>query len=197
MSHVCQETNIKAWTHTFLESGHSFLPNDTDFGKIEKKKNMRESIYTSSHWIKLISDCNFSVHNMKGKFLNLNELLKTRTFRQSNSEGEKFNWLKLKWLKMTKLNPDQMEYRSTHDKNSTTKIYDFSSKRNAANDQPKTLENLYSAPVEISLEKYNDLMSLLPYVPQIYHQYFIQQPHSKSYKKKPAYHPDIIEEPEE
>ena len=54
-----------------------------------------------------------------------------------------------------------------------TKIYDFSSKRNVANDELKTLENLYSAPDEIYPEKYNDLMSLLPYVPQIYHQYFI------------------------
>ena len=33
--YICMRTNIQSWTHTFLESGHSYLPNDTDYGKIE------------------------------------------------------------------------------------------------------------------------------------------------------------------
>ena len=34
MLHVVNTTPINEWTRTYLESGHSFLPNDTDFGNI-------------------------------------------------------------------------------------------------------------------------------------------------------------------
>ena len=177
-----------------MESGHSFLPNDTDFGKIEKRKNLRENIYTFSHWVNLIRDCKFSVYHMKGKFLNISKLVETHTFRQNNCAGVKFNWLKLKWLRICKSNPTVMEYRTTHDLTSVVESYDFSIRKNLRFSERTNLETLYPVPVKISSEKYNDLISLLPFVPEVYHSYFRQLPFSGPNKKQVETHPDIIEE---
>ena len=45
--YICETTNIKSWTHIYLESGHSYLPNDTDFGVIERSKNKQIGTYCS------------------------------------------------------------------------------------------------------------------------------------------------------
>ena len=48
--YMCQSTHIQSWTHTFLESGHWFLTNGTDFGQIERAKNKNVSIFTADDW---------------------------------------------------------------------------------------------------------------------------------------------------
>ena len=40
--------------HTFPVHGHSFLPNDWDFGRTEVKKQQNERIYTPSQWAEVI-----------------------------------------------------------------------------------------------------------------------------------------------
>lgn len=40
--------------HTFPVRGHSFLPNDRDFGRTEVKKRQNERIYTPSQWVDVI-----------------------------------------------------------------------------------------------------------------------------------------------
>ena len=52
--YMCQSTHIQSWTHTFLESGHWFLTNDTDFGKIERAKNKNVSIFSADDWKSVI-----------------------------------------------------------------------------------------------------------------------------------------------
>ena len=41
-------------THTFPVRGHSFLPNDRDFGRTEIKKHQHERIFTCDQWMDLI-----------------------------------------------------------------------------------------------------------------------------------------------
>ena len=65
---------INSWTHTFLESGHSFLPNDTDFGKIENAKKKNIGIYSEEDWTVIIKGCNFNVTKMKGSFEDISKL---------------------------------------------------------------------------------------------------------------------------
>jgi len=40
--------------HTFLVSGHSYLPCDRDFGVIEKQKKYHPEIYIPNDWITVI-----------------------------------------------------------------------------------------------------------------------------------------------
>ncbi len=69
--YVCNSTPIQEWKHTYMESGHSFLPNDTDFGRIERLKN-KQNVYTFSAWVDLIEQCKFKVVIMRNRFLTFN-----------------------------------------------------------------------------------------------------------------------------
>lgn len=40
--------------HTFPVTGHSFLPNDRDFGRTEVEKRKNERIYVSTHYVDVI-----------------------------------------------------------------------------------------------------------------------------------------------
>ena len=62
--YVCEATNIQKWTHTSLESGHSYLPNDTDFGKIEKSKAKQTKTENFNGWVDLIKLHEFNVIEM-------------------------------------------------------------------------------------------------------------------------------------
>ena len=130
---VCQTTNVKEWTHTFLESGHSYLPNDTDFGKIEKEKRKQLKIESFSQWKELIKQCKFEIIEMGGKFKDINQIQKNLTFRNMNSDKEKFSWLNVKSLRVEKANPGVMYYKCTHDPGSTFKTIDFNKKKLCAN----------------------------------------------------------------
>ena len=50
MMWCCNEFKIDEWQHTHMENGHSFLPNDQNFGKIEQMKKRRNAIYSMDEW---------------------------------------------------------------------------------------------------------------------------------------------------
>ena len=85
---ITNTTPIISWSHTFLKSGHSFLPNDTDFRKIEKKKNSRLGVFSYENWIDLIKSCKFDVN-----FLNFEKIADGYKFKKTNTLGDKFSWL--------------------------------------------------------------------------------------------------------
>ena len=174
--YVCQSTHIQSWTHTFLESGHLFLPNDTDFGKIERAKNANVSIFTADDWRSVIRQCNFNILDMKGKFVDFSDFQNSLTFREVNTASEKFLFSQLKWMRVTKGKECVLEYKTTNDPNAEIKQIDFSKQCGSPLSSHK-LEPLYSDGVNLSLEKYQDLLSILPYVPQVNHDYFTSLPH--------------------
>ena len=66
------EANIyKRIDHIFLYRGHTFLPNDRDFGLIEKRKNATPKVELPSEYVKMIMKSRhakpFMVHEMKGE----------------------------------------------------------------------------------------------------------------------------------
>jgi len=40
--------------HSFLVTGHSYLPNDRDFGRTELNKWKNERVYTDAQWMSII-----------------------------------------------------------------------------------------------------------------------------------------------
>ena len=83
--------NVKSIIHCLPIAGHSFLPNDRDFGDIEKSITKKDVIYTVSHYEQLIK-------LSKKKSLNV-KLMGTQDFfdfmKRINSEGDKFSWLEI------------------------------------------------------------------------------------------------------
>ena len=179
--YICQSTHIKKWTHTFLESGHTFLPNDTDFGKIEKSKKSNLGIYTYDHWISLIENCHFEIVHMKGKFFNMNDLQSALNFNTVNNVGEKIKWLDLKWLEIIKDNPFVMKYKSSSNLDEEPKTINLT-RRNQVSLTSLRLKLLYKEQLKITSEKYCDLQDLIQYVPPAYSSYFVNLPHEKPKK---------------
>lgn len=174
--HICHCTPIQSWTHSFMESGHSYLPNDTDFGKIERKKKFRENIYNYEDWQRLIESCNFKTIGMEGRFRDVSSLTKNLQFRTSDCDGNKFSWLKLKWLQVSSEN-HIMKYKLSCSPDEPIKTIDFSKNIDLINSDIFDLPILYNVPPKISKEKFKDIQSLLQYIPPIYHQYFESLPH--------------------
>ena len=178
---VCQNTPVETWTHSFLESGHSYLPNDVDFGKIERKKKYNSHIYDEIAWEELISECNFPIIKMEGKFKNLSSLCQDHYFRSVDLQQDKFSWLKMKWLQVNGEN-SVMSYRNSCNEEEPIKTIDFTPRID--NDGSKLdafeLPNIYIDPPKISQAKYKDIQSLLPYIPPIHHSYFQNLPHVTS-----------------
>lgn len=78
---LSSETSIKTIDQKFLVSGHSFLPNDQDFGSVElAAKN--KTIYLPEQWYKIMTTCrrnkNFLVSEM-----NCEEFFSTKLLEKS------------------------------------------------------------------------------------------------------------------
>ena len=91
------------------ESGHSYLPNDRDFSVIENKCK-GELIFGGDEWFDHVRSAMvkqpFNVFDMSQKSIDINPLLNSRVFNNSNTTGgDNFNFLKLKSFKVTKKSP--------------------------------------------------------------------------------------------
>lgn len=51
------ENNIDIIDHKFLLSGHSYLPNDADFGIIEMALRKKNFLYTPQDYYDVITQC--------------------------------------------------------------------------------------------------------------------------------------------
>lgn len=91
------QINIK-----FLESRRSFLPNDTDFRKIECALKRQQRLYTPDDYIQVMKTCKkktkpMHVHRMKNEdFLSSLKLEKNIINRKKKIHGEKVSWLHTK-----------------------------------------------------------------------------------------------------
>lgn len=171
--HICQATPIKSWTHNFLESGHSFLPNDTDFGKIEKKKKDQLGIYCYNDFKTLIKRCKFDVNDMKSKFYDISQLTKKFNFRNVDEDKEKFSWLKLKKIQVSADN-FIMRYKYSCIDSEPWKTIDFSRNYTLSDDE---ILSLHESGIKIKKEKYLDILSLLKFVPSVHHDFFLKLKH--------------------
>jgi hypothetical protein len=58
---------------------------------------------------------------------------------------------------------------------------------------PVTPRKLYEKGVPIKKTKFDDLQSLLPYIPTVYHEFFNNLPREKNNNEDVECHPDILE----
>lgn len=94
-----------------MVSGHSYLPNDGDFGVIEAYNKPR-TIYDANDWYDgIIQSKKKQQFHLKKvfqqEFISVDSLLKNITNRKKDNRKQSVNWLKMQWLRYTKGSPSK------------------------------------------------------------------------------------------
>lgn len=97
----------------FMVSGHSYLPNDSDFGVIEKSCQELENIYSPQQYLDIIRTCTFNttfmLHEMTYlNFISTKELETCVTNRKIDEKKIKFSWNKISQIRLLKSEPLKM-----------------------------------------------------------------------------------------
>ena len=171
----------------FLVSGHSFLPNDRDFGSIASEKRRRSQIFSPSEWYQLVRECRrtnpFIVTEMKREdFVNVKDLKSYIVNRKINKRKGKVDWLSIRWIRVTKDKPFAFQYRYSLNELEAWNEIDLSRKRRGrpVDIGRVRIPELYDGPLKLKKEKMSDLMSLLAYIPPHYHDFYKQLQASSS-----------------
>lgn len=174
-----KNNSIQIIDHKFMTSGHSFLPNDADFGVIEMKAKKKVQ-YGPSDWYNIISSAKNKKPFVVTK-MNQNDFFSTKnmenyiTQRKKNTEGHSVNWLKIQWLRYNIDHPHSIFYKESLEDAEDFKTFSIKPARKG---KPAFITNigmpkLYTQLRPVTEAKKKDMMDLLPYIPPLYHQYFL------------------------
>lgn len=170
--------------HKFLVSGHSYLPNDADFGVIESKAKKKEFIYGPKDWINLVATAKktnpFKVIEMKREeFISTKMLEDSIINRKINNTGGKVNWLNIKWLRYSRNKPESIFYKETLQDDFPFDEINIA-KRSGKGRRPNLCnivqEKLYPSRRPVKDQKRKHMFDLLPYIPPHYHTFYKHLP---------------------
>lgn len=171
----------------YFVSGHSYNSCDRCFGIIEKQKRITENIYVPDHWYNLIvqakkSEPKFTVVKMESEdFFSSKQLEKLIVNRKQSIDGKHFSWLKLQYIRYDRKDPFILYVKEYSESDNFPFLSVSLQKRNILTFDVIDLEQLYEKNGQkISIEKYEDLKSLLKYIPQKYHAFYNSIKHSNS-----------------
>ena len=165
--------------YKFMLSGHSYLPNDRDFGAIEKASRRIQHIFVPEEWCTLVERARqknpFTVIQMSmDDFVSIENIRALIVHRKMNTQRQKVNWFDIRWLQVSKDKPFEIRYRYSLNSLEAWKTLDLRKKRpgRPADIGRVELAPLYSRPCTLSDEKLRDLRILMEFVPPIYHTHF-------------------------
>ena len=183
----------------FMVSGHSYLPNDRDFGCIESAHRRQQHIFLPEDWYTLVEKARrtnpFTVVRMRcTDFVSVNRLTENITNRKTDIDGNKVEWLRMRWIRVEKNRPYTFSYRCvvytwcclmhlrlywlfcryTHNSLEGWKVVDIKKQRagRPADFNSITLSNLYNGPRHINKKKADDLQQLLRFIPPVSHAFY-------------------------
>lgn len=166
--------------HKFLVSGHTFLPNDQDFGLVEKNKKFYKEIYVPDDWIKVIQTAKkksptFVVTELTASdFFSLKVLESNSVNRKMTSEGEKVMWLKIQWIRFEKQHPGVMYFKYTNSDDVPFSSVDLNKRSRGRKTLPQNIQLplLYPEGRPIAKPKLMDLKTLLQFIPPVSHAFY-------------------------
>ncbi|CAK1586739.1 unnamed protein product [Parnassius mnemosyne] len=172
---------LESITMHYLVSGHTYLPNDTDFSFISRELKKKTDIYTPEDWMKLVRDCTkqkpFTVRDMKNKFLDYESL--TTLFKDYQivlREGAKISKMrKIKFCKGSSIISYNDDYTETYE-TVDLKPNDMDSGTFFCNLKNYIPEKAPETRL-ISYQKMQDIRKTLKFVPPIHHQFYLTLPH--------------------
>lgn len=119
--------SLKIIRMRFLVSGHSFLPNDSDFSDVECGLKHQQRLYLPDDYIKIMKDCRtknkFKVSRMLStEFYGTTELEKQIVNRKVDVENKKISWLKTREILLDKEKPFSIFLKTNFEDNSYAEI---------------------------------------------------------------------------
>jgi hypothetical protein len=173
---LVQEDNFVTIDHKFMISGHSYLPNDADFGLIEVAAKGKP-IYLPEHWYGCMASARkknkFLVVEMrKEDFVSTGPFQKAITKRKKNTDDEKVNWLQIQWFRFTKGNEFEIQYKNTLDESKPFSTLNLRPPKGRPRTSFPEQTLLYNEPRVLNYLKKRDMLYLLKYIPPVYHTYF-------------------------
>lgn len=154
----------------YLESGHTFLPNDNDFAKIETRLKQYERIYSVDDYIAIMKQCKnknpLQVQKMEScDFVGSQILEKKIVNRKIFNDKSKVNWLKTKEILITKKTQHSLFMRTSF--NEDYKELNIKKKLKGVDLGviEEDLQELWPSGKLINKKKLNDLKSLFHLIP--------------------------------
>ena len=175
--HLLSISDLETVNHKFLESGHSYLPCDSDFGDIEKYAKSHQLVYEPEEWYKIVRDARikhpFNVVKMKIEdFVSTSELETAIVNRKKTEDNEKVEWLKMKHIQFRKSSPLVLYYKYSHS-DENFKSVSLAPKRKSKSGEISSDPSLLNPKGRtITKEKMKDLKDLLPYIPPVHHKFY-------------------------
>lgn len=174
-----EDNEIDVIDHKFMVSGHSFLPNDSDYGSVETYAR-NKTIYVPDDWCNIITQCrrNKSFHltkMLRKDFRSVEKLEKAITRRKKNEDNQPVSWLKIQWIRVTKENPYMLLYKETLSEDFPFACLNLKPKKGGRPPLFSKISttDLYSGIRTVTAAKKKDMLDLLPYIPPIHHEFFM------------------------
>lgn len=174
---LVQATQLTEIHHKFLEPGHTYMECDRSFGLIEKKKRLFPQVFIPAHWQEVIknSSTKFHVYNMATEdfysFLTLSQIMSDP---KKSTDGQVLKWRSISWFAYFKSEKLVFKYKHTLDNGyffSTCSI-GVSKVGRRPSFQLSSLKPLNVTTLKIKTAKYKNLISLLDYIPPLYHSFY-------------------------
>lgn len=120
---VLSHSSLKIIRMRFLVSGHSFLPNDSDFSDVECALKHQQRLYLPEDYIRIMEECRtknkFKVSRMlSSEFYGTAELEKQIVNRKVDVGNKKISWLKTREILLDKEKPFSIFLRTNFDDDS-------------------------------------------------------------------------------
>lgn len=159
----------------FLVSGHSFLPNDSDFGDVECAIKKQQKLYSPNDYAKIMKTCRkknpITVNFMeKEDFISTRKIEKEITNRKKSVLENKINWLRMKQIKIVKDKPYSIFIKSDYEGNTYEEINIKKGKGRIPTSRShfcNNLESLWPHGKAIPTPKLKDIKSYLDLIPAV------------------------------
>lgn len=173
---LCGQDQISKIEQKYFVSGHSYNSCDRSFGIIEKQKKVTENIFCPQHWANLIrqakkNEPKFVVTEMSEKdFFSSERQQELIVRRRQAVNGEKVNWFTIRKIVHIAIDPFMIYIEVDDDNNKSIDI----SRGGVTVQNFKTSKVSQLPKPKITKKKYKDLMSLLKYIPNEFHAFYVQ-----------------------
>lgn len=178
---LCDNKTISRIEQKYFIPGHSYNSCDRCFGLIEKQKKVTDEIFCPRHWVNLIrqakkNEPKFVVTELsEHDFFSSAEQEKLIVNRKKSIDNEKINWFTIRKIINNASEPFVINLEIDGD--NITKSLDISKKDIKIEDflfsEVRQLPNR-----TITKQKYDDLKSLLKFIPTEYHAFYTQLKHT-------------------